>query len=42
MHGSHIYLTKNAVGCITEVFMLDVPILPIFFLYHFDYIQFYK
>jgi len=38
----HYFLTKNAVACTTEVFMLDVSILPIFFLYHFNHIQFYK
>jgi len=38
----HYYLTKNAIACTTEVFMLGIPILPIFLLCHFDHIQFYK
>jgi len=38
----HYCLTKNAVACTTEVFMLGVPILSSFVLCHFDYIQFYK
>ena len=32
-------VTKNAVACTTEVFMIGVPM---FFLYHFDHIQFLK
>ena len=38
----HYFLTKNAVACTTEVFVLDVPILPVFLLHHFNHIQFYK
>jgi len=38
----HYGLTNNAVACTTEVFMLCVPILPIFLLYNVDHIQFYK
>ena len=38
----HYCLIKNAVACTTELFMIGVPILPNFFLYHFNHIQFYK
>jgi len=36
----HYCLIKNAAACIIGVFMLGVPILPIFLLFHFDHTTF--